>query len=71
MLQGALDAAQTAMLSPRVIKGNAAESAQERRGRKAWEKGVLQAKARKWLEAAQSYEQATRFCPNDSLYWIN
>jgi protein O-GlcNAc transferase len=71
MLLGALDAAQTPSLSPRLIKGNVPETAQERRGRKAWEKGVLQAKGRKWLEAAQSYEQATRFCPNDSLYWIN
>lgn len=71
MLQGASDAGQMAMLPSRLSKGGAPESAQERLGRKAWEKGVLQAKARKWLEAAKSFEQATRHCPNDSLYWVN
>ena len=62
----------TASKLPQAVQGlPRVMSATDRQARKAWERGVVHHKARRFQEAADCFAQATELAPQDTLYWLN
>jgi predicted O-linked N-acetylglucosamine transferase (SPINDLY family) len=46
-------------------------SASHAPGQAFWQRGLVHARAREWVQAADAFAAATRAAPRDALYWVN